>query len=408
MIQASLDFNINISGSYNSAGVPVVIPAGSQVFDYGRTDSFNIFPLNSLFSTSSCTINNTNVSCNTQDVFAQLTRMNSARGLYRYNASSPSYPDCQWGSYNDAVGSTNNPMGGFANNGLDLDFDPRGAFPAQIVIQHFVGGAFVDNSPISTGVGAGEAWLINVKALVTEPLIGLSPFTWCDPEYNAQGILGVSNMSFVFNLNNGNRMWSSAAPYINNISFNSNTNFQTCQLLLTYFSLQPTDVVETRNICPFMDYPRFISNATQALPAFDPLAGVPPVLTTISSNSIQLSMIPDKVIICARVPMSQQTSNTVSGFLPINNIVINFNNQSGILSSATQVDLWKMSMRNGSQQNYNEFNGLANIEVATGTGENVPTTGALLVLSPPIDWGCSLKSWGNSPGIRPTAPISGL
>jgi hypothetical protein len=98
-------------------------------------------------------------------------------------------------------------------------------------------------------------------------------------------------------------------------------------------------------------------------------------------------MIPDKVIICARIPMSQQTSNTVSGFLPINNIVINFNNQSGILSSATQVDLWKMSMRNGSQQTYNEFNGFANIEVVGGNGELVPTTGAMLVLSPPIDWG---------------------
>lgn len=386
MIQASLDFNINIRGAYiSNSGSTVLIPAGTQVFDYGRTDSFNIFPLNSLFSTSSCTINNTNVSCNTQDIFAQLTRMNSARDLFRYNGTSPSYPDCQWGVYNDAVGSTNNPMGGFANNGLDLDFDPRGAFPATIQIDHYVNGDLIDHSPISTGEGNAENWVINVKTLVTEPLVGLSPWTWCDPEYNSQGILGVSNMSFVFNLNNGSRMWSSAAPYIQNITFNSNTNFQKCQLLLTYLSLQPTDVVETRNVVPFMDYPRFISNATVTLPAWDPLGDLPPI-TTISSNSIQLSMIPDKVIICARIPMSQQSYNNVSGFLPISNIVINFNNQSGILSSATQVDLWKMSMRNGSQQVFNEFKGLASIQVANGAGENVPTTGALLVLSPPIDW----------------------
>ena len=58
LIQANLDFFINISGLYNGGA----IPAGVQVFDYGSSDALQVFPLNELFTTSSCTINNTNVS----------------------------------------------------------------------------------------------------------------------------------------------------------------------------------------------------------------------------------------------------------------------------------------------------------------------------------------------------------
>jgi hypothetical protein len=110
----------------------------------------------------------------------------------------------------------------------------------------------VDHSAVSTAAGARERWIINVKALVTEPLWGLSPFTWSDPEYNAQGILGVSIMSFVFNIDAScKRLWSSSTGFIHSISLTNNC-FNTCQLLLTYLSLQPTDVVETRNVVPYL------------------------------------------------------------------------------------------------------------------------------------------------------------
>lgn len=378
LIQTNLSIDISITEA---------VPAGQLALDYGNTDAFQVFPLNSLFTTSSCTINNTNVSANTQDIFAQLTRMNSARELYRYNSTSPSLPDSQWGSFADGVDATNNPLGGFSNNSLDLDFDPRGAFPAVITVQHYNAGALVDDSLVSLGANAtGERWLVNVSNTVTEPLFGLSPFTWCDPEFSSQGILGVNNMSLVFNIDAGcKRVWSTANNYITSISI-ANNAFQNSQLLFTYLSLQPTDVVSTKNVCPYMDYPRFISNTTQALPAWNPAAGQPNIYK-LTSNSIQLNQVPDKMIIVARLPMSQQNWENTSSFLAIENIVCNFNNQSGILSSATQVDLWKMSMRNGSSQNFNEFFGEASVNNGEGTGSLIPTTGAMLVINPTIDFG---------------------
>ena len=283
MIQASLDFNIEILGGDT-------IVENDLVFDYARTDAFQAFPLSELFTTSSCTINNTNISANLQDILPQLTNLNSARDLYRYNATTPSLPDSQWGVFNDGVNATNNPLGGFANNALDPDFDPRGAYPAVFTVQHLIDGAYADDSLVATDVGAREKWIINVKATVTEPLWGLSPWTWSDPEYNAQGILGVSNMSFVFNIDAScKRLWSSSTGFIHSISLTNNC-FNTCQLLLTYLSLQPTDVVETRNVVPYLDFPRFISNSTTVLPPYDQERdGLNPQKFTISSNSIQLA-----------------------------------------------------------------------------------------------------------------------
>jgi len=384
-IQASLSVNLTISNAAAYRAQP--IPQNDVVFDYGTTDAFQVFPLNSLFTTSSCTINNTNVSANTQDIFPQLTRMNSARELYRYNSTSPSLPDSQWGVFSDATLATNNPLGGFANNSLDLDFDPRGAFPTIITVEHFNNGVLIDDSLISLGQ-ATETWTINVQAIVTEPLFGLSPFTWCDPEFSSQGILGVNNMAFVFNIDAAcKRLWSSANDYINTITLVTPGCFQICQLLFTYLSLQPTDVVSTKNVVPYMDYPRFISNTSVAMQPFDPTQPNNLTVTKLTSNSIQLNQVPDKMIICARIPMSQQTYANTSSFLAIQQIVCNFNNASGLLSSATQVDLWKMSMRNGSSQNFNEFYGFASVATAEGAGVYVPTTGAMLVISPTLDFG---------------------
>jgi hypothetical protein len=84
--------------------------------------------------------------------------------------------------------------------------------------------------------------------------------------------------------------------------------------------------------------------------------------------------------------MGSQTITTSASFLTINSISINLNNVSGILASATQEDLWKMSIANHSTQSWLEFSGQAsNSNNATGLGEIVGTTGSILVLSPALN-----------------------
>ena len=75
------------------------VTAGQQAFSYGKTDAFQAFPLNSLFTTASVQINNTTCSINTQDVLPSLLRMNDSRELYRFNSMTPALPDQAYGVY---------------------------------------------------------------------------------------------------------------------------------------------------------------------------------------------------------------------------------------------------------------------------------------------------------------------
>ena len=70
-----------------------------------------------------------------------------------------------------------------------------------------------------------------------------------------------------------------------------------------------------------------------------------PVSKEVRSNNIQLSMIPDKLIIfCRRLGMD---CTYADAFLSITNVNINFNNNAGLLSSMTQEQLYKASVASG-------------------------------------------------------------
>ena len=392
LLRANVNFTIQINAAGNVANGISATPIGALAFSYGETNSFQAYPLNSLFTTSTATINNCNVSVNLRDVLPQLLTLNDARDLCKYNGMTPCYPDSTYATFSQGVGANNNALGGTYNNGFDVNFNPRGAFPLtslQVVHTWTNGaGAIIKDASLICVTGlASETWVITIDALLCEPLMGLSPFIFGDPEYSAQGLLGINNMSLVFNIGDLQRFWSCASRNILSISLN-NSSFTTCELLLTYLSLQPTDVVETKNIVPYIDLPRFISNSTITLPAFvPPVIAYPavqptqPVGVQIISNSIQLSSIPDKFIICVRKQMSQQTTFDSSSFMCISNIVINFNNSSGLLSNFSQQDLWRLSKNGGSNQSWNAFSGFSNGNSATGTGEPVSTIGSLLVIS---------------------------
>ena len=150
------------------------------------------------------------------------------------------------------------------------------------------------------------------------------------------------------------------------------------RLLFNFLSTQPSDLIPVRNVLPYQEFPRYLSLSTNN-PAM-----VPDSVATISSQNIQLNQIPDYFLIYARKPMSSQTIKDSASFLEINQISCNFNNASGLLASATQADLWRISVANGSTQSWVEFSGSAiKTSVAgTGTGVLIPTTGSILILAP--------------------------
>jgi hypothetical protein len=123
-----------------------------------------------------------------------------------------------------------------------------------------------------------------------------------------------------------------------------------------------------------------------AAAAKDATTGVitPAVKTSINSQSISLNSIPDKLIIVVRKQVGKQTLYDADSFFAINKIVVNFNNKAGLLSSATQWDLWRMSVESGSNQTWAEFSGVAAVGGALGKYANgyneVPLVGSVLCL----------------------------
>jgi len=381
LLQSTLSLSFAISG----------VTLGASAFDYGSTDAFQSFPLAKLMTTLTATINNCNVSVNLQDVIDPLLRLNDSRELFRYNGMTPALPDQAYLDFADGVGANNNPLANYSTASYDVDQSPRGAFPAEVRVYRYTtaGGAnYVDQSTIALG-SAGERWVVCVTASLTEPLF-LSPIIFGDPCYNMQGFSGINTMNFVANIDSTvKRAFSTANNWVvvpslgcpaitGAVPVGQVQPFVGTRLLFNFLSTQPSDLIPVRNVLPYQEFPRYLSLSTNN-PAL-----VPDAIATISSQNIQLNQIPDYFMIYARKPMSSQTIKDSASFLQINQISCNFNNASGLLASATQADLWRISVANGSTQSWVEFSGLATTTsiAGTGTGLLVPTTGSILILSP--------------------------
>lgn len=393
LITTGLSFTIDIS-----AGVA----SGSSAFNYGLTDALQAFPFASIIQTVQASINNTSVSVSLQDILPSLLCLTDQNDLMHYNGMTPNFPDRNFAYFSDQAGvaTNSNVLGSILNASYDTNELPRGCHPCSIQVDRYVSGTYTDHSITSTS-STTNTWKISVQTVVTEPIF-LSPFIFGRPSHNCQGLLGVNNMNLSFNIDSTlKRLWSATtkgtATYTlspgvapNGGTANPNLFTNTTQvglvsqpstptLLLKFLSSQPSQLLKSKNVVPYMDYPRFITGSANTSSLAAGASG-----TVISSN-VQLNQIPSLLIINVRKPMATQGANDTSGFLKINNISINLNNQSGLLSSATAYDLWRMSVRNGSTQSWTEFSGMANANIAAGTGSIYSMIGSLLVIDPVMD-----------------------
>tara|TARA_R110002167_G_scaffold99886_7_gene261265 strand:+ start:3053 stop:4768 length:1716 start_codon:yes stop_codon:yes gene_type:complete len=387
---AMIESRISCSLLLGSADTPLTLTNGVAALDWGNSTSFSAFPVSKNMNTANVQINNTSTSVNLKDILPQLLRLNDSRYLYKHNGYAPSMPDQTFYDYDVMAGTNSNPMGSYNNAGYDVDLIPRGAFPVELLVEHFGddgvnGMVYVDTSltSASTTYTAGEYWIVNVVSTVTEPIF-VSPFTWSAPEHNAQGMLGINNMAMNFTIDSSiPRMVSNGNENVTSVvagdsrtqagSVSSNL-FLNSRVLLKFLSTQDTDRLASKNVVPYTDFPRYITNQFNSGSALASKGTV-----TATSNNIQLNQLPDYFIICVRKQMSTQGPNDSDSFLKITSATFNLNNMSGLLSTATNQDLWKLSSKCGSTQNFQEFGGGAWDNASQSV---LATTGSLLVISP--------------------------
>jgi hypothetical protein len=327
---------------------------GDYLINVGSQDALAPFPAHQLFSTAQITLNNNTVSMNVQDVINAIMRSNDSRELQAYNGMCPVAFDTYL-NYSDAVLANNNPLGSYVNVS-DNDIQPRGAF-------------YIDSITGNTAAAtAGEAKTVVIQFSTAEPLL-VSPFIFADPKSNNQGIYGIQNLNAVFNVGSANRVWRSANPNITGVSL---VSCQKAELVFNFITGHPSDLMSARNVVPYYELPRYISQ----------VGSVGVGSQTLPFNSIQLNQVPDKLIVFCRKQLAYQTANDADAFLPITGIRLNWNNQSGILASATAQDLFRYSRESGYNGTWNEFNGSAwRNAPAGGSGSEVLTTGSMLMLT---------------------------
>lgn len=364
------------------------VAIGANAFAYGTTDCFQSFPVNSLFTTLQATINNTSVSVNLQDVKDSLLCMQSPEQLAKYQGMTPYLRDSFYQQYAQGSQTSNDVFGGWQGSDLDNWYVPRGAHPlVSYTVRYYVANVL---QPVPTVVSTDltDRWEIDIDARFVEPLM-LSPFIFGgNYDFNSQGFVGLNSLNIVANIDSSLRRFFSCRPATGattrTVALSLRSNPFDASLLLNFLTTQPTDLVKAKNIISYLDYPRYLTGTANTTP-------IPAGATqTITCQNIQLNQVPDLFLISVRRPMSQQTVFDSASFLPITGVSVNFNNSSGLLSSASTEDLWRISRRNGSQQSWLEFSGsasFARLPAVSATAEplSVPTTGSLLVLSPPYD-----------------------
>jgi len=368
-VMLGADITLKISGNAGSV-------AGTKLVNYGTTDALAPFPFHQMMSTMTSTLNSSSVSVNVPDILAPFLKLHDKRQLNKYNSSTTTLTDI-FSKYSDATTLNSNPLGSATDFNYDDAFRPNGSW------ELLSWGPTAAMGRVDQPDANNTTQDFYVKFHVDEPLLFLSPFTYTT-ESNTQGMYGIQNMNFQFQLQGATRAWRSTGPSNKTVSL---VAIDGAYLDFIFINGHPSDLLPSKNIVPYLEYPRYISGG-QILPgptvAPVPLTTNPPQATW-TSQALTLNVIPDKLVIYARSRSTTSSCTNTDKFLGIDSVNISFNNSSGILASAHQRALWAMSHENGSNQSWEEFRGFISKATTAGASKGVPTTlstvGSVLVLT---------------------------
>lgn len=254
------------------------------------------------------------------------------------------------------------------------DLDSRASF--EIV-------SIAGNTPAG-GVAAVKNVQITIR--VREPLI-LSPFLFGGDQEHS-GLCGITQLNFTMSMDATAKR--ALRWYLSNTAGSTKSvvsvTYTNPYMELFYYTPSPTMLIPATCVTPLQQFVDYILPSNGA----NLNAGATASLT---SNSLQLNSIPDKVVIWVDDFLKQQVPSVgtpVAGsmipdhYATITGVNITFNNQTGILSNFSQKQLYDFSRKSGNQQSWDEFSGVVNVGGNNAAGNvvfNRGTCGTLLYLN---------------------------
>ena len=390
-----------------TVGFPLVVPG----VDFALT----AFPLNSLCSTTTATINDTTSVINSQDVLKEVLRLTDYK-KNRLQRTCPTMLD-KYQCYDDAYGMPNCPLNGYGT-AMDYDGVQNGAF-GQIVFtdslgrpltdgQYYANGVLVGGQPADQTNGlyqcinglpclaasaaamgppdGGTSFTIYYQWTSTEKIV-LSPFTFSDVHEWDTGLFGINNIQLIMNLQSPARIvrysgmrWAIGAQSyaagstrgigplasLGSTQFATSSPFQKSVVNVQFLTPSLDVPLPPKSVVPYMEFPRYITTAGAQIPIGQP--------QQIQSQTITLPQIPDLLIVYVKALLPDDSTNGANNtnigdfYLPIasrawggvaNPLSVNFDNFSGLLSSHTAEELYAMSVKNGLDQDWLSWTGSA-------------------------------------------------
>lgn len=367
---------------WNSAGVNKLFTDPLQV---SAADCFSPFVFNSLITSMTCQLNNTALVQNqVNQILDPILRGLPREVIEKWYGSTPTQLD-YLANYNDALPE---------NFAADTDFaapitanagyNARWNSPFNCV-QNQNGKACESRASfelisVVNPVGADAAGTAQIRIKVREPLF-LSPFSYGVDPTEEVCLTGITQLNWTIQLDS---LATRAMRWINSNIANKVVQswaFNSAPIMhMKYYTPPPTMLIPAVCVTPVQNFVNFQTQSIAATVA----AGVADQIT---SASLQLNSIPDKVIVWIDdqfkyVPTAGGTPYALPGqtcsdhYGTITKVNITLANQTGILSTFDQKQLFNASLQSGSQQSWDEFSGLAH----QGNGVNIGTCGSVLYL----------------------------
>lgn len=341
------DVTFNLTGTVDASG--------TYLLNWGDDIILGPYPLNSAITSATAQVNTQNFNVNLGNFFDPICRFLDNNDVNDYNSLTPTQLD-HVADYSVA-GYMSSPFSGYYDT-FDWKQPPRGAFP------------IVSMTGNTVTTGPTQQRNVSVTVHLCEPLF-LSPFIFGRARESG-GLNSVSQINLNMNLDSlGKRMlrWKDRAG-ASTLSISSIT-YANSKINCKFLSAPDTMILPRTPVIPYTQFVDYVTPPTAA----SVVAGAS---GSVTSNSQQLSSIPNMVIAFIR---PAALDNTMSdSYATIDNVNITFFNQTGLLGTFTNPQLFHASKQSGSSQTYYDFKGSANNVSASPNNETIGTCGSVLGL----------------------------
>jgi hypothetical protein len=386
------------------APAPVVADA-RPVVALGVNVALAPFPLHQSVSTMTATINDTVSTINTSDVLNEVLRFVNQK-KNRLQRTCPTMLD-KYADYAQCANLLNNPQNSYSE-ALDYDNVPNGAF-WDVVFTDPNGNALVGNGQYASQLPAGAGNVVNVRYRDGVPIVSddnggdvatnydlyirytsteklvLSPFIFSEECGDETGLFGLNNIQLVMNFQQPSKLLralptqqpqgqpAATDTLVNLVSYRNSAPWVNPRLNCLFITPSLDLALPPKSVVPYLEYPRYLSNfQNRTIPANSS--------DILQSQTIVLPQIPDMLVIyCKAGSLDGNPTNTPEFgdfYLPLDNITLNFDNYSGLLSSHTREQLYNITVDNGLEMDWNAWNGVCK----ANNGVSVNSVGGFLVL----------------------------